>query len=291
MLQTTATCREKANRKHKIDDKRSLATINLARGAKVAGLTGQTFREKVLRGNVEAEMPAAPNPRAHRSLSTSPRRAHLSREAEMTDANETDGARSTMRRLTPKQEAFAQIYIEISNASEAYRQAYNAGNMRLDTIHVKASQLLKNDKVAVRLAELREGHRKRHEVSVDSIIKELDEARALARASGMPAAMVAASMGKAKLCGLVVDKQQHTGRDGQSLVAEVPATRDLAKAVLSLLREAGLGGQAEVGTREAPAAWLSTLESPALDNVKPRYRQREAIPLTLSKKLELSTVG
>lgn len=33
----------------------------------------------------------------------------------------------TDTRLTPKQEAFAQAYVETGNASGAYRRAYNAG--------------------------------------------------------------------------------------------------------------------------------------------------------------------
>ena len=35
--------------------------------------------------------------------------------------------------LTPKQEKFAQVYVECGNASEAYRQAYNAENMQDDS--------------------------------------------------------------------------------------------------------------------------------------------------------------
>ena len=35
-----------------------------------------------------------------------------------------------MGNLTPKQEKFCQKYIEMGNASEAYRQAYNASKNR-----------------------------------------------------------------------------------------------------------------------------------------------------------------
>ena len=57
--------------------------------------------------------------------------------------------------LTPKQEAFAQAYVETSNASEAYRRAYNAANMKQTSIVVKASQLLAQDNVSVRVSEIR----------------------------------------------------------------------------------------------------------------------------------------
>lgn len=37
--------------------------------------------------------------------------------------------------LTPKQETFCLAYIETGNASEAYRQAYDAENMKPDTVN------------------------------------------------------------------------------------------------------------------------------------------------------------
>lgn len=57
--------------------------------------------------------------------------------------------------LTIKQETFVKEYIETGNASEAYRRAYDAEDMSKDSIHVRASELKKNSKVAVRIeAEL-----------------------------------------------------------------------------------------------------------------------------------------
>ena len=70
-------------------------------------------------------------------------------------------------RLTPKEDAFCLAYIETGNASEAYRRAYSAKKMKPATIHVRASELLDNGKVTVRLAELRALHLKRHEVGLD----------------------------------------------------------------------------------------------------------------------------
>ena len=56
--------------------------------------------------------------------------------------------------LTPKQEAFCLVYLKTGNASEAYRQAYNAANMKPESINVNASKLLASAKVALRLSEL-----------------------------------------------------------------------------------------------------------------------------------------
>jgi len=70
---------------------------------------------------------------------------------------------------TPKQEKFCQVFIETGNASEAYRQAYNAENMKDSTISVKASELLGNGKITVRLDELNEYHQKRHNINIDTL--------------------------------------------------------------------------------------------------------------------------
>lgn len=109
--------------------------------------------------------------------------------------------------VTEQQEKFCRVFVETGNASEAYRQAYNAKNMGANTIAVKASNLLDKDNVTVRLQQLREVHQKRHNVTVDSIVAELEEARQMALNAATPqtSAAVAASMGKAKLYGL--DKQ------------------------------------------------------------------------------------
>ncbi|WP_457967644.1 terminase small subunit [Pseudomonas sp. R4-84] len=56
--------------------------------------------------------------------------------------------------LTPKQEAFCLAYLKTGNASEAYRQAYTANDMKPATINRKAKDVLDNGKIAARLAEL-----------------------------------------------------------------------------------------------------------------------------------------
>lgn len=110
--------------------------------------------------------------------------------------------------LTIKQEGFCRSYIETGNASEAYRRNYNAVNMTNEVIAVKACELLKSGNVAVRVAELQQSLVKRHEVTVDSLMLELEEARTAAMGATNPqsAAAVAATMGKAKLAGLLIDK-------------------------------------------------------------------------------------
>lgn len=131
-------------------------------------------------------------------------------------------------KLTPKQEKFAQKYIELGNAAEAYRFAYDAENMKPVTIRRKAAEVLENGNVAAHVRALREMHQKRHEVTVDTITAELEEARLMAIGSTQPSAAISASMGKAKLHGLIVDKNEVTGKDGGPV--------ELADAKAALLR-------------------------------------------------------
>ena len=50
--------------------------------------------------------------------------------------------------------------------------------------------------------------RERNQVTIDNVVDELEEARQIAKQSGNASAMVSATLGKAKVLGLVVDKQE-----------------------------------------------------------------------------------
>ena len=110
--------------------------------------------------------------------------------------------------LTPKQEAFALAYIETGNASEAYRRSYDAARSKPEVIHVNACKLLASTKVAIRVEELRQAIVDRSQITVDDLIRELEEARdgALNARTPQNAAAVAATMGKAKLLGFLTDR-------------------------------------------------------------------------------------
>ncbi len=110
-----------------------------------------------------------------------------------------------MSALTPKQEGFCKSYIETGNASEAYRLNYSTGKMKPDSVNRSAKALMDNLKIASRIKSLQQIHQKRHEVTVDSLTRELEEDRQLARKLGQPAAAVSALNVKARIHGL--DKQ------------------------------------------------------------------------------------
>lgn len=115
--------------------------------------------------------------------------------------------------VTEQQEKFCRVFVETGNASEAYRQAYNAKNMGANTIAVKASNLLDKDNITVRLQQLREVHQKRHAITVDTLLEKLNRVYDAAMDTGtndsprpaQAAAATGAVMAQAKLLGL--DKQ------------------------------------------------------------------------------------
>jgi phage terminase small subunit len=112
-------------------------------------------------------------------------------------------------KITAREEAFAQKYVECLNASEAYRSVCDVGeDTKPESVWQSASRMMANLKVMSRIAELQQEHRERHGVTVDSLTQELEEARLVATAEKQGAAMTSATMGKAKLHGLLVDKNE-----------------------------------------------------------------------------------
>ena len=106
-----------------------------------------------------------------------------------------------------RHERFAQSLADGKSADEAYQDAgfeENRGN---------ASRLKSKESILKRVSELLERAAKRVELTAADILTELAEARNLARQNGQANAMVAASMGRAKVAGLIIDKQER-GKPG-----------------------------------------------------------------------------
>lgn len=126
--------------------------------------------------------------------------------------------------LTPKQEAFAKAYLETSNASEAYRRAYDAGRMTDKQIHEEACKLRGHPKVSQRVEQLQQRHAKRHDITLDRLTEMLLEDRSIAHKAKKHC--VEAVMGLAKLHGLVIDKtrNEHSGPNGEPLAPVINVT-------------------------------------------------------------------
>ncbi|PAQ09547.1 terminase small subunit [Mesorhizobium temperatum] len=138
--------------------------------------------------------------------------------------------------LTAKQEAFAAAYVETGNGSKAYRLSHDVGaDTKPETVWSEASRLLASPKVSARVKELQAEARALLMVSVGTLTDELEQARLKAMADDKGAsAAVSATMGKAKLHGLLVDKAEVTGKDGKDLMPD-HSPRKLAKAVALIL--------------------------------------------------------
>lgn len=92
--------------------------------------------------------------------------------------------------------------------------AYIAAGYAPASAEQNASRLISNDKVAARVAELQERAAIKVEWTIADAIRELEEARVAAGSAEtvQASAMVNATMSKAKLLGLVVDRM--AGADG-----------------------------------------------------------------------------
>ena len=64
-----------------------------------------------------------------------------------------------------------------------------------------------NERVAARVAEIQYGGAARAEVTIASVLGELEEARTFAKEKNNPSAMVSATMGKARILGLISDRR------------------------------------------------------------------------------------
>jgi phage terminase small subunit len=129
----------------------------------------------------------------------------------------------------PRWERFAQELAKGQSQTGAYLTAGYKGAKSPTTA---ASRLLTNVKVAARVKELQQRGAERAEVTVASLIADLDEDRKLARGAGQASAAVAATMAKAKLLGLVIDRKE-VGAPGEFDEIENMSADELAREQLA----------------------------------------------------------
>lgn len=120
-----------------------------------------------------------------------------------------------------KHERFAQ---ELAKGESATRAYVLAGYQANDS---NAARLSGNERIGARAAELLGRAADRAECTVASILAELEEARRLALCLEQPGPAVSASMGKAKVSGLLVDRTEHTGANGGPIETKDVSARDL----------------------------------------------------------------
>lgn len=79
-----------------------------------------------------------------------------------------------MSGLTPQQEKFAQLVSEGKTYTDAYRESYPvSAKWKDESIWCESSKLMADTKVLQRVKELQEQTRKRNEVTLDEVLKEM----------------------------------------------------------------------------------------------------------------------
>jgi choline dehydrogenase-like flavoprotein len=113
---------------------------------------------------------------------------------------------STMPTLkNPRHERFCQLRAEGKSAAEAYAEAGYLAD------YANAGRLTRNDQIERRISELQARAARKSEVTVASLVDELEEAREAAHSAEQFSAATQAILGKAKLAGLLRDKVEIGG--------------------------------------------------------------------------------
>jgi len=107
-----------------------------------------------------------------------------------------------------RHEKFAQELATGRSAADAYERAGYKAN------YGNCIRLKGNERVAARVAELKSVGAAHAEVTIASLVRELDEARIEALRLGQASAAVAATMGKAKITGQIIDRAE-VGQPGE----------------------------------------------------------------------------
>ena len=114
----------------------------------------------------------------------------------------------TEKKITPKQEEFAKIYVceDITQTEAAIKAGYS-----VDSAHAIASQLLNGVRyphVIERIKELKGEISRKYEVSFEGHVKKLAEIRDSAMTSGNFAAAVAAEKSRGQAAGIYIDRKE-----------------------------------------------------------------------------------
>lgn len=128
-----------------------------------------------------------------------------------------------------RHELFAQELAAGRSASEAYERAGYKSN------YGNCIRLKGNERVEARVAELQNRGAAHAEVTIVSLVQELEDARQLAVERGQASAAVAATMGKAKVTGQIIDRAEVRNPDD----FEDKTMEELIEIVSKQLREVG----------------------------------------------------
>jgi len=123
--------------------------------------------------------------------------------------------------LTAKQEKFAQSLADGMTQADAYRASFNASNMKDSSIHVNASKLMADAKIAQRVNELKSKLEKKglwtREMSVKALVQAYKEGNGSVKVSAVKELNAMHGFNAPQ-------KHELTGADGSSLAPTVVVT-------------------------------------------------------------------
>jgi len=119
--------------------------------------------------------------------------------------------------------------------ADAYRAAYNASNMKVDSVHCKASVLMTDVKIRSRVEELRAPAVAKMRYGLEQAMREAEEALEMCRQKENGGAMINAITLRSKLNGLLVEKKEI-----KLTTIEELADDDLDKLISQKARESGV---------------------------------------------------
>jgi len=110
--------------------------------------------------------------------------------------------------LSKEEEIFCHAVHDGMRKAEAYRAAFNKPFLSTSDAGPRASELLRRDDIAARIAEIRAEFSHKFEVDRDFLSQNLLHALVIAKRNGSSAEIRKAAMDLGKLHGLVVDKSE-----------------------------------------------------------------------------------
>ena len=138
--------------------------------------------------------------------------------------------------MTPKRETFCWHVATGLCPTDAYREsAFASDNMKDATIHNSAYKLMQTDEVRARIAEIRKEIQAESGITTKTVTDMLLSDRQIAHESKQAGAAVSATMGVAKVNGLLDRLEASTA---VNLTIEQAAPRDIAKAILRVMAQA-----------------------------------------------------
>ena len=114
--------------------------------------------------------------------------------------------------LTPKQEAFAIAVASGMTQADAYRSAYNVKpETKPEVTQVKASQLMADGKIRVRVEELKKPIIEAAGITLESHLARLEHLGKKAEDAESYTAAISAEVARGKVAQLYTERVEHTG--------------------------------------------------------------------------------